>query len=88
MQIPETSCSKVVPARDYGAADDQYLSPDDTPEDEQFVSLKNIMKRLEKAFPTFVVRKSTDKELGRKLVEMGYEHKRMTKGSAFRMKEK
>lgn len=30
MQIPETSCSKVVPARDYGAADDQYLSPDDT----------------------------------------------------------
>ena len=65
-----------------------YLSPDDTPEDEQFVSLKNIMKRLEKAFPTFVVRKSTDKELGRKLVEMGYEHKRMTKGSTFRMKEK
>ena len=65
-----------------------YLSPDDTPEDEKFVPLKNIMKRLEKAFPTFVVRKSTDKELGRKLVEMGYEHKRMTKGSAFRMKEK
>ena len=65
-----------------------YLSPDDTPEDEKFVSLKNIMKRLEKAFPTFIVRKSTDKELGRKLVELGYEHKRMTKGSAFRMKEK
>ena len=65
-----------------------YLSPDDTPEDEKFVPLKNIMKRLEKAFPTFVIRKSTDKELGRKLVEMGYEHKRMTKGSAFRMKEK
>ena len=65
-----------------------YLSPDDTPEDEKFVPLKNIMKRLEKAFPTFVVRKSTDKELGRKLVEMGYEHKRMTKGSAFRIKEK
>ena len=65
-----------------------YLSPDDTPKDENFVPLKSIMKRLEKAFPTFVVRKSTDKELGRKLVEMGYEHKRMTKGSAFRMKEK
>ena len=65
-----------------------YLSPDETPEDEKFVPLKTIMKRLEKAFPTFVVRKSTDKELGRKLVEMGYEHKRMTKGSAFRMKEK
>ena len=65
-----------------------YLSPEDTPEDEKFVSLKNIMKRLEKAFPTFVVRKSTDKELGRKLVDMGYEHKHMTKGSTFRMKEK
>ena len=65
-----------------------YLSPDDTPEDEKFVPLKNIMKRLEKAFPTFVIRKSTDKELGRKLVEMGYEHKRMAKGSTFRMKEK
>ena len=65
-----------------------YLSPDDTPKDENFVPLKSIMKRLEKAFPTFVVRKSTDKELGRKLVEMGYEHKRMAKGSAFRMKEK
>ncbi len=65
-----------------------YLSPDETPEDEKFVPLKTIMKRLEKAFPTFVIRKSTDKELGRKLVEMGYEHKRMTKGSAFRIKEK
>lgn len=65
-----------------------YLSPDETPEDEKFVPLKNIMKRLEKAFPTFVIRKSTDKELGRKLVEMGYEHKRMAKGSTFRMKEK
>ena len=29
MQIPETSCSKVVPARDYGAADDQCLQPVD-----------------------------------------------------------
>ena len=65
-----------------------YLSPDDTPKDENFVPLKNIMKRLEKAFPTFVIRKSTDKELGRKLVEMGYEHKRMAKGSTFRIKEK
>ena len=65
-----------------------YLSPDDTPEDEKFVPLKTIMKRLEKAFPTFVIRKSTDKELGRKLVEMGYEHKRTAKGSTFRMKEK
>ncbi|MBQ7205129.1 MAG: hypothetical protein IJS04_04720 [Muribaculaceae bacterium] len=65
-----------------------YLLPEETPEDEKFVLLKNIMKRLEKAFPTFVVRKNTDRELGRKLLELGYEHRRMTKGSAFRMKEK
>lgn len=65
-----------------------YLSPEETPADEDFVLLKKIMKRLEKAFPTFVVRKNTDKELGRKLLELGYEHRRMTKGSSFRMKEK
>lgn len=56
--------------------------------DEDFLLLKTIMKRLEKAFPTFAVRKNTDKELGRKLIELGYERKRQTKGSSFRMKEK
>jgi hypothetical protein len=30
---------------------------------------------------------NTDKELGEKLVELGYEHKRQTKGLLFRMKE-
>ena len=49
--------------------------------------LKDIMMQLAKAFPTFVVLKSTDKELGRRLVAMGYEHKRLTKGSAFKIEE-
>ena len=30
MAIPDTSCSKVVGAKDYGVADDRYLSSDDT----------------------------------------------------------
>lgn len=30
MVIPQTCCSKVVEAKDYGVADDRYLSPDDT----------------------------------------------------------
>ena len=30
MKVPETSCSKVVDAKDYGVADKSYLSPDDT----------------------------------------------------------
>jgi len=49
--------------------------------------LKDIIKQLAKAFPTFVVLKSTDRELGRRLVAMGYEHKRLTKGSAFKIEE-
>ena len=46
------------------------------------------MKRLAKAFPTFTISKGTDMELGRRLAKMGYESKRQTKGSAFRLKEK
>lgn len=30
----------------------------------------------------------TDKELGYKLSDMGYEHKKQTKGASYRMKEK
>ena len=46
------------------------------------------MKRLEKAFPTFTVRKNTDKDLGVKLTDMGYEYKRQNKGASYRMKER
>jgi hypothetical protein len=62
-----------------------YLSPDDTSEDAEFVSLQLIMKRLEKLFPTFTIKKGTDVELGKRLTKMGYERKRNSKGSAFKV---
>ena len=65
-----------------------YLSPEETPADAKFILLKNIMKRFEKAFPTFVVKKNTDRELGHKLSDLGYEYKKQNKGASYRMKEK
>ena len=62
-----------------------YLSPEDTPEDAAFVPLQSIMKRLEKMFPTFTIKKGTDVELGKRLSKMGYERKRNNKGSAFKI---
>ena len=64
-----------------------YLAPEETSEDADFVSLQLIMKRLEKLFPTFTITKGTDVELGRRLTKMGYEHKRMNKGSVFKVEE-
>ncbi len=65
-----------------------YLPPEETPVNTKPVLLQDIMKRLEDAFPTFIVKKGTDMELGRRLAKMGYDSKRQNKGSAFRMKEK
>ena len=62
-----------------------YLSPEDTPADAAFVPLQQIMKRLEKMFPTFTIKKGTDVELGKRMSKMGYERKRNNKGSAFRV---
>ena len=62
-----------------------YLAPEDTPADAEFVSLQSIMKRLEKMFPTFTIKKGTDVELGKRLSKMGYERKRNNKGSAFKV---
>ena len=64
-----------------------YLPHEETPEDSAFVPLQTIMKRLEKMFPTFTIRKGTDIELGRRLTKMGYEHKRTNKGSVFKVEE-
>ena len=64
-----------------------YLAPEETSKDADFVSLQLIMKRLEKLFPTFTIMKGTDVELGRRLTKMGYEHKRLNKGSVFRVEE-
>ena len=62
-----------------------YLSPENTSEDADFVSLQLIMKQLEKQFPTFTIKKGTDVELGKRLTKMGYEHKRNNKGSVFKI---
>ena len=43
------------------------------------------MKRLEKMFPTFTIKKGTDVELGKRLSKMGYERKRNNKGSVFKV---
>ena len=64
-----------------------YLPPEDTAADGKYVAVQDIMKRLAQSFPTFVIGKNTDKELGRRLVAMGYEHKKRNKGSAYRVKE-
>ena len=65
-----------------------YLSPEETDSDAKFILLQEVMKRLERSFPNFVIGKSTDKEIGRKLSEMGYEHKRQNKGAVYRIKER
>ena len=65
-----------------------YLSPEETDSDAKFILLQDVMKRLERSFPNFIIGKNTDKEVGWKLSGMGYEHKRQNKGSSFRMKEK
>ena len=65
-----------------------FLSPEDTPYDAEFMLLQDIMVILEKAFPSFSIRKGTSMEMGRRLKIMGFEHKKMLKGSAFRVKER
>jgi hypothetical protein len=65
-----------------------YLSPEETPEDTKHILLKDIMARLAEMFPTFTINKGTDMELGRRLIKMGYDNKRLNKGSAFKVKEK
>jgi hypothetical protein len=37
--------------------------------------------------PTFTITKGTDVEFGKRLTKMGYEHKRTSKGSSFKVKE-
>ena len=65
-----------------------YLSPEETPDNAKPVLLQDIMQRLAQAFPTFVIAKGTDMELGRRLTKMGYDSKRKNKGSAFRIMER
>ena len=65
-----------------------YLSPENTPSETKFTLVKDIMKRLAEKFPTFVIRKGTDMELGRRLATMGYQYQKLTHGAAYRIIEK
>ena len=65
-----------------------YLPPEETPADAKPVPMQDIMQRLQKSFPNFVIRKNTDMELGRRLCDMGYTRHKLNKGAAYRMEEK
>ena len=65
-----------------------YLPPEETPLDAKPIFLQDIMHRLANDFPAFVITKNADMELGRRLVKMGYDNRRQSKGSAFRMVER
>ena len=60
-----------------------YLPPEQTPVDAKPVPLQDIMLRLSERFPTFVVKKNTDMELGRRLNNMGYPRHKQNKGAAY-----
>ena len=65
-----------------------YMAPEDTPDNAPFMLVKDIMQRLSQLFPTFSIGKYTDREIGKRLLAMGYHYKRQTKGSSYQMKEK
>ena len=62
-----------------------YRSPLDTSHEAPVISIQQIMKTLSGLFPTFVISKGTDAELGKRLTALGYERKRTAKGSGFRL---
>ena len=62
-----------------------FLPPEETPADAKPTLLKDIMQQLKNSFPTFIVRKNTDMELGRRLSDMGYPYHKLNKGAAYRI---
>lgn len=64
-----------------------FLPPEETPEDTKPTLLQDIMEKLANKFPTFNIGKNTDVELGRKLTQMGFSHRKQNKGSAFTVVE-
>ena len=64
-----------------------FLPPEETPEDVKPTLLQDIMEKLANKFPTFNIGKNTDVELGRKLTQMGFSHRKQNKGSAFKVVE-
>ena len=64
-----------------------YMAPEDTPGNAPFVLVKDIMQRLAQLFPTFSIGKNTDREIGKRLLAMGYQYKRHAKGLSYQMEE-
>ena len=62
-----------------------FLSPEDTPFDTKPMLLRDIMQVLSANFPTFIIKKNTDMELGRKLNEMGFVHQKQAKGASYKV---
>jgi len=46
-----------------------------------------FMQRLAQLFPTFSIGKNTDREIGKRLLAMGYQYKRHAKGLSYQMEE-
>ena len=65
-----------------------FLPAGETPQDAKPMLLQDIMHLLSTRFPTFIVKKNTDMELGYRLRAMGYIRHKLTKGMAYRIVEK
>ena len=65
-----------------------FIPPEATPADTKPMLVKDIMKILARKFPTFIIHKGTDMELGRRLSAMGYRYHKLCNGAAYRMIEK
>lgn len=62
-----------------------YRSPAYTPNDADFVSLREIMKKLQEHFPALTINRSTETILGKQLTIMGYERHKTRNGICYKM---
>ena len=65
-----------------------YLPPEETDGEAEYLSVHTVMQRIAQSFPNFIIGKNTDKEVGRKLAQMGYERKHKMNGTVYRMEER
>jgi GTPase SAR1 family protein len=64
-----------------------YLASDKTPADAKPILIRDVLILLAQRFPTFIIRKGTDMELGHRLSAMGYKYHKLTQGAAYRLVE-
>jgi len=62
-----------------------HLTPDETPDDAAYVPIYEVMERLKKEFPTFVINKTAGITTGRHLQALGYASKRTSKGMCYKI---